>query len=125
MRFAAKIENKSLKYFEIDRMKKYLSTLKDGQMLSIEIDKQKKNRSTSQNSMYWAILSEISNETGHSSDELHDFFKNKFLPRRYIKIGKSKLRAIPTTTNLTTLEFTEYIENIKAFTATELGMEWE
>lgn len=125
MKFPAKIENKKLIFTRIDWVKNYLSQMKDGQLLIINIDKRRKIRSNAQNAMYWGhILPTIADETGHNAEELHFFFKRMFMPRKYIKVGKKRVLADPTTTSLTTKEFMEYVEKILVFSSQELGIEW-
>jgi hypothetical protein len=126
MKFYGRTKEKRIKFDNIDYLNNFLRELPDGQFLSIEIGKRQKNRTNPQNSMYWGyILAEISKETGHTTEELHFLFKRMFLPRKYIKIGRNRFLAEPTTTKENTVEFTEYIERIQSFAATELGIIWD
>lgn len=125
MRFYARIQNRALQYSNPVLLKDYLRGLKDNQILTIDIDKKKKLRSNQQNKLYWGlVLQTISLETGHNSEELHFFFKRMFLPRKYIKVGKKRLLAAPTTIKLNTQEFIDYVEKILVWSAQELGIEW-
>jgi hypothetical protein len=80
-------------------------------------------RSDAQNRYYWGIVMKlISDTTGYTPEEVHEFLKEKFLTdKKHIVIGGEE-RDIEkaTTTRLTTKEFEEYIENIRAFASMEL-----
>ena len=82
-----------------------------------------RHRSTNQNAYYHGVvLKEIALETGHDADELHEFFKRRFLPCRTIEVAGQVIDAPPSTTDLSTIEFRDYIDRIAAFAATELGI---
>lgn len=80
------------------------------------IDVKKPTRSIEQNSLYWSILEQIENEIGTHKDELHDFFKAKFLSRPVMS-ALWEYTSIVSTTALDTKEFTDYIEKIVIFCA--------
>lgn len=84
-----------------------------------------KNRTTDQNSLLWAWYTEISEHTGHTPEEIHEYCKVSFLtPRPIIIEGKNTKHALKyyTTTKLTTTEMTDYMDRIRAWAQTELGM---
>ena len=78
-------------------------------------------RTLSQNSFYWVYLSVISRETGNEPDDLHEYFKQKLLPRKIVKIkgkkGEYEFEKIKSTTELSKSEFGEYMEKICAITS--------
>lgn len=81
--------------------------------------KKRKPRSNNQNSYYWGVvLALIYDHTGHTPEELHEAFKMKFL-KKYRSDG---LEFIQSTTDLTTTGMMKYVENIKQFSAVELGI---
>lgn len=82
----------------------------------------KKKRSNPQNNLYWKWLSLIAKDTGHTSEQLHEVFKLELLPREFITVAGIERETRKSTTKLTTAEFTEYLEQIAAFAARELGM---
>lgn len=126
MKFNGVIKDRTLKFVNLDYLKNFLREMPENQYLVIDIEKRKNIRSNNQNAMYWGlILPTIANDLGYTSDELHSVFKRMFLPRKYITIkGKRKL-VDPTTTKLTTQQFTEYIEKILVWSSQELGTEWD
>lgn len=72
------------------------------------------NRSGLQNSLYWTFLGKIERETGNFADDLHEYFKRKFLPPRFIKINGKEIRVAGSTTQLKKLEFGDYMDKISA-----------
>lgn len=79
-------------------------------------------RSTSQNALYWLWLDIVADETGNSRDELHDVFRAKFLPVAEHEVLGVVVRELPTTTKLSTDQFTTYLNQIEVFCNTELGI---
>ena len=74
-------------------------------------------RSTPQNSLYWLYLTFLLDtclraEGYESVDELHEVFKGKFLSERKEAKGGIKTIIIKSTTELTTDEFSAYIDKI-------------
>ena len=125
MKFYGKIKDRTLKFNNIEYLKNFLRDMKDDQDLVIDIEKRSGKRSLSYNDFYWGvILQEISLYTGHTSNEIHNWFKAEFIKRKYLTLGGKKKLMAPTTTTMLTKEFTEYVEQILAWSAQELGMEW-
>ena len=89
-----------------------------GKKCLIEIPKS--TRSLSQNNLYWHYLSVIEAETGNTAEELHEYFRRTLLPAKFITIeidGKNKEIKIPrSTTELSKIEFGEYLDKICAET---------
>lgn len=85
--------------------------------LSLTISKRQIDRTVRQNSRYWKILSIISNETGHTTEELHEFFKARLLPRQFVQVGEYEAEVSKSTTKLSTEEMTAYVDQIIAFAA--------
>jgi hypothetical protein len=79
-------------------------------------------RSVSQNAMYWAILNCIASETGNTSDDMHEFFKQEFLKAKTVKLGLTGRAVYPSTKNLDTKEFTDYMDKVRHFASEELGI---
>lgn len=78
-------------------------------------------RTTQQNKAYWGLwLRELSVHTGHCENELHQRFKQMFLPS-YENIVTGEV-ANQTTRLLTMQEFSIYLERIRAFAAAEWGI---
>ena len=106
---------------EIDRIKimSAIQALKEGVHWVVDIKRYRKRRTLSQNKLYWMWVSCIAQETGNKSDVVHDYLKNRFLPKRTIQIfGETK--DVPfSTTELNTKQFTDYLNAIDADVSTE------
>lgn len=91
----------------------------------VKIEKKKEKRSISQNAYYnWVVLKVFMEYTGSSQEDLHYFFKNKFLSN-VIEIDiwwkLEKFRHIKSTTDLNKKEFEEYLSKIRMF-ASDQGL---
>ena len=95
----------------------YISKQKDWEYI-IEI--RKKNRSGSQNKLYWEILSQISKDTWNEKDYLHSFFSARFLKEK-VMWPFWWHEDIPSTSTLTIDSFSWYIEKILNFCG-EMGI---
>lgn len=106
--------------FHEDRLmqdiKMRLRLLRNGDY-TVQIKRKQNLRSLPQNKLYHLWLRVIEEETGNSSSDLHELFKLKFLaPQTKVVMGE-EIEAMPSTTTLSTIEFTEYLDKIKAFMA--------
>lgn len=85
------------------------------------VERFRKKHSRSQRGLYRLWLGEIANETGNDTDELHNFFKLRYLvPEEKTILGEATL--VYSTRNLTTVEYGEFMMKVEVFTASELGI---
>ncbi len=109
------------------RLAKLLKGRRDAELV-LMLERKHATRSLSQNAFYWAgVIGSISEYTGYTPEEVHEFCKAKFLPNRVtladkngevveeIVIGKS-------TTALNKIQFGEYIEAIRQWAAETLSL---
>ena len=76
-----------------------------------------RTRSAKQNRFLWGVAYPIvSGFTGDDIEDVHKFFKAKFL-RRSVKLFDEEVEGEESTTKLTTIEFEEYVEKIMMFIA--------
>jgi hypothetical protein len=87
----------------------------------IKIEQEKKKRSIDQNSLYWLWVACVSQETGNSTQLLHETFKEMFLPFQTVNIFCKEKREYTSTTELDTAQFKKYLDNIQLF-ASENGI---
>ena len=82
----------------------------------VEIKIWTKNRTLPQNALMWKWIQIIGDDLGYTSEELHEAFKSKFLgiEKRKTIFGK-EYETLNSTTELTTKEFSEYMDKIQAF----------
>lgn len=106
-----------------DMIRGYLARFVSGSPVQVNFSPPSRGRTTKQNGYYWGVvLSMIATETGHTSEECHEYFKSLLLPRMFVTIA-GKERSVPkSTTELTTVEMEQYLERIRAFAAAELRM---
>lgn len=98
-----------------------LSKFKDGEEVTLVIHNKKPKRSIAQNSYYWGVyLPLIAKETGERNlDRLHELFKGLFLTEGVVKVLGKKVRMKKSTTELSRVEFQEYIMAIENETQVE------
>jgi hypothetical protein len=65
-----------------------LGNLPERPIHEVVIREHKKNRSANQNSLYWKWLTILSDELGHTKDELHFIYRRKYLTRIFIRDDK-------------------------------------
>ena len=86
--------------------------VKNGRKVKIVIDDDRDTRSSQQNRFYWMYLGLVESETGNNADDLHEYFKRKFLPPRFVKVLGKEIKLPATTTKLGKLDFTNYLDKI-------------
>ena len=69
---------------KIDEVVAWLQVVENIEAISekihyIEINEYSKNRTVAQNKLYWKWLTAISEHTGHTKDEMHEIYKERFL----------------------------------------------
>jgi len=89
--------------------------------LNVKVSEAKKKRSLPQNNLYWKHLTLMEEATGHTKEELHDIFRLRFLPKRDLDVDGIVYKLPISTTELTTKEFSKYMDNIR-LTASELDV---
>ena len=98
---------------------------------TLTLEKRTKKRSNSQNSYLWGVVYPLSRDCfkdiGYflSLDEVHEFFKDKFLKDVVVHpdTGEMLGNTVKKSSNLNTIEFNEYFENIIRFIAETFGVE--
>jgi hypothetical protein len=88
----------------------------------VTVKKYKRNRSLSQNSLYWMWITGIGEKLGYFRDEMHMVLALKFLPPVTVEWGGRKIVSAKSTSSLNVKEFTDYLNQIEIFAATELGL---
>ena len=92
---------------------------------SVTVEPYKKKRSLSQNSLMWMWINDVADrvqdETGQDADDVHDFFKQKFLKPKVVEIAGETIMKY-STKDLTVPEMITYMDQIYAFVISELGI---
>lgn len=96
--------------------------------MEVIVQKHKSKRSLSQNALHWKRLDiirmHIADSTGRvfSAEELHDFFKRKFLPVRLVEIDGDVEKVTQTTTDKDTKQMTEFMDAIDRYCIERLSL---
>lgn len=116
MRFIATAKNGILDFgsdYNNIRLMEFLRK-HEGKKFAVEMIKTK--RSLSQNNFYHLYLGVIEQETGNSSNDLHEYFKRALLPPKFITVLGKEIKIPSSTTELSKIEFGEYLDKIVAMT---------
>ena len=118
--FKASIKNCQLIFEDRDKYNNWIAQLNEENDLEVIVRKRKKTRSEKQNRYYWGvILKLISEATGEDAEDLHNHFAYKWL----INKGKSgRLHSRKSTSQITTIEFKEYLDKIISWGEQYLGI---
>ncbi len=102
----------------------YLKEL--GSDYTVEVKKQKNNRSMMQNNYYWkCIVQVLAEELGYFNDEMHDTLKVKFASEwSSIEVNNKTvgLQTVNSTARMNTKAFEIYTENIRIWALSELNI---
>lgn len=81
-------------------------------------------RSLRQNAAYWGVwLKAIEDATGIQAKAWHEFFKREFIPASVYEVQGKLIEVTETTTDLTTKEFSEYLEHVFRYAAEKLNID--
>lgn len=95
----------------------------EGQDVRITLSQPTKGRSNHQNRYLWGVVYQIiAAETGHTTEEIHEYCKAMFLPRTHMMLAGHEVALTKSTTTLSTLEMEDYLAAVRAFAAQELGI---
>jgi len=111
-KFAGTVQFGKLTLQDEDIYDNYLLSL-NGEV-EVTVRKKSNKRTLKQNQYYWAVVIRlIAEETGHTSEEIHDAMKQMFA-KSIIKIKGEEYETVTSTTQLDTLEFSKaYVDQIK------------
>lgn len=101
----------------------FLQTCEKKGRVSVKFNRQTEPRSNRQNKYYWsAVLPCIAASLGYEVNDLHEAIKEKFLPPVFMKLGNTEVQVRKTTTSLTTREFELFLESLRIWAGSELGI---
>lgn len=105
-----------------DTVREYLDKMPEGKRYDVSIVLHREKRTVDQNRLMWLWLACISAETGTDKDDLHRFFKQKYLGFDTKTIMGKKVYEERSTTALDTAQFKQYLDRIQIFANAELGI---
>ena len=98
-----------------------LQQLKGKKRVVITIESEGRNRSEQQNRYLWGVVYPVLSETtGYTPEEVHEYAKSAFLAPKIVRIGKNIRYITPSTTQLSTSDMVEFIDKLIVIAA-ELG----
>lgn len=110
--FKTKIENGKMMFVpDNEEITNYIKNLEDG-LYSIKIWQPNKTRTDKQHSLYWLYLNIIEKEGMGNAEELHEYFKRIHLQPVIIEVMGREITIPNSTKNLSTSEFSDYINKI-------------
>ena len=117
----ARIEKGRILYGDPVQYSRVLSAL-EGQEVSVSIKPRHKSRSDRQNKYYWGVVNELlALYTGYSRDEMHEILRGKFLSDSKSIAGED-ITFSHSTTELSTVEFEEYLSHIREWASVKLNV---
>lgn len=125
----AHIRNRRLFIEERRRFDEAVSRLDDRWDYEIAVRRLYANRSQQANRFYWGVVVAVLSEyTGFTPDEMHDWLKMKFIPKKLaVCDGNGEVQGEfvmgGSTRKMNTAQFTDYIETIRAWAASELDVQ--
>jgi hypothetical protein len=116
-------ELNELIYLDQEYYNTFISSFSKDTIFQITIKKGEYLRSSQQNRYYWGVILNLAlsafKENGYngiSKEEIHKFFKSRFLWKENIDIFTGEIiKIIGTTSELSKKEFNEFIHNIEEF----------
>lgn len=105
----------------MDKSFDYLCSLLQNGTYSVKIIRKTQPRTVSQNALMWMWFKCMEEATGTPKDDIHDYYKAKYLGRDIAVRGRW-VHVIGSTTDLNTLQMTDYLNKIQADAATEFGI---
>lgn len=106
-----------------DKVKTYIDNLSiEKRKYIVDIKVKRENRTVDQNRLYWLWMACIMDETGEHKDNLHEYFKTKYLGVDERQCFGYRFYMPNTTTSLDTKQFSDYLDRIQQFASSELGI---
>lgn len=105
----------------MDKSFDYLCSLLRNGTYTVKIVRKTQPRTVSQNALMWMWFTCMEEATGTPKSDIHDYYKAKYLGRD-IAVSGRWVHVIGSTTDLNTLQMTDYLNKIQADAATEFGI---
>lgn len=103
----------------------FVAALSLDKQWEIAIKRHRKRRTLAQNSLYHAwvavVTDHVSGYTGYEKDEVHEYFKQRFLEPKIIEIDGFAVKRYTTTDN-DTKAMADYMDRIYRWASQELGL---
>lgn len=100
----------------------YMQSLPEDKIYDVSIKLHREKRTNPQNAWYWTIVGIVAKETQNDKESIHKFFARKFIGFDVKEFGGEKIGIVRSTASLNTEEFSDFLSNVEAFCASELGI---
>lgn len=119
-KFLGTVENGRLVFDDKERFDRYKMRLNG--RVEVVVKPYRRRRTIPQNAYLWAVVyGLIADYTGMTQEEVHEAMKMMFR-KKIVEVKGRRIETVDSTADASTAEFSEYIERIKAFAGTELGI---
>lgn len=108
--YGVKKEDKP-KIFNSKDYSAFFDSLQNGEEFEITVTKVKDIRSHKMNNLYWWWLSIISDNSGYTKKELHNYFKEELLCEEKI-VNEKTILDCKSTSELTNQEYVKYLNEV-------------
>ena len=120
-RFIGKVSGGKLHLNDIDKYQSWINSL-EGKAVEVSVAKETTSRTEKQNKYLWGVVyTVISDYLGYTNDEVHELMKSILL-KKHMEAGNKRYTVIRSTTDLSTDEFSKYIEDVKRWASKEFGL---
>jgi len=120
--FRATIENGKLVLNHPDMFAHHLRSL-EGKVVQVTVKIPRPPRSENQNAYYWGVvINLIARSNGYNPDDATDRARvHDALKRLFLTTYDGKLPIVGSTTDMNTVEFEEYMANVRAWASAEMN----
>ena len=123
VRHAARVDDKGQVVFADPAAWRAATARHHGRDCWVTITRQQHARTLPQNRLYWVWVRDIAGYIGEDDKIVHEYLKAMHLPVRDVELLDGKHLTMPATTRLLTVEaFAEYMERVRVWSATFLGL---
>jgi hypothetical protein len=105
-----------------ERFKRFIDSLPTEKPFEVTVAPFKERHTSGQRAKWHALISDIARETGNEPDDVKEYLKNRFGPKREMTIhGKQQVIAKPSS-QYNVEEYSEMIDRTNVWAAEELGV---
>ncbi len=105
------------------RVMEFIAGLRlDGRSWAIQVERRQHKRSLPQNALLHLWLAQIARETGNTQADVKEAYREMFLPKVPVRLGDEDHLVGRSTTKLSKAEMGEFLDQIHAHAAQELGI---
>jgi len=108
------MKKKKISGSENESIQKLFGSLDPTKFYDVTLQDHKDSRSIQQNRLYWSLVTEMSSYLGHTTDEVHDLMRYKFLSYKEL-VNEEEITRVPSTTQLSIKAFNEYYDQVSQF----------